>query len=215
MSRTPYPRYFNSVDPGVEAPTPPSQPPIPPPTGPKPMDKTLKWLLIGCGGIIILLILAVLLSVFLCKRVAQETMSKMTGIENFKVNSKDGGVTISGKDAQGNEASFKAGEKVVLPDDVPTYPGAEQKGGFSASGKGKAAIVATLESSDDAEKVATWYKDQLKSNGWGDLQESNINTGDGGVHSLVVKKVKRTCSINVTKSKGDAKTTVLLTVGED
>ena len=215
MPGTPYPRYLNSVDPGAFAPTPPTQPPLPPPTGPKPMDKTLKWLLIGCGGITVLLILAVLLSVFICKRVAKETMSKMTGIENFKVDSKDGHVQISGKDAQGNEASFQAGDKVKLPDDVPSYPGAVQKGGFSASGKGKNATVATLETSDDAEKVASWYKDELKSNGWGDLQESTINTGDGGVHSLVAKKVKRTCSVNVTSGKGESKTTVLLTVGED
>jgi hypothetical protein len=113
-------------------------------------------------------------------------------------------VTIEGKN--GAKMKFAGEGGLALPEgfpkDVPVYPGSTVTMGITT----KEGIQVALKTADPANKVATFYNEKLKGNGWS--IETTMNTGDGSM--VTAKKDKRTV-VAVMSRDSDA-TTISLTV---
>jgi hypothetical protein len=94
--------------------------------------------------------------------------------------SESGTITFEGKDGEAGKITFgDEAAKQGLPLGMPVYPGAEVKGAFSggdAKGKGGMATVIT---SDSAEKVIAFYKAEAIKRGMKVKSESTSTTGEG------------------------------------
>lgn len=183
-------------------------PPPPPPGGPPPIKKsnTTKYILIGCGVVTLIIILAAV-GIFFAGRHMVNKIKQESGIENISVD-KDKGVVVTGKDKEGNDVSFNAGNGVAMPADVPQYPGTGTPKGMNMTANGKQVVVATMETSDDPAKVVEWYKEQLKDKGWGNPNESTVNADKTKTCSLKVDKAGMNCQV-VATSDGN-KTTIVV-----
>lgn len=86
-----------------------------------------------------------------------------------------------------------------FPSDIPVYPGAEI---VSAPTAGQA-LNLTLLASETTEKVATYYREELKKNGWR-IDEKHSHTD-----RIDATKGKRRCTIRLTET-GDASTRIII-----
>ena len=114
-------------------------------------------------------------------------------------------VTITG--AKGETVRIAGSESGValpegFPKDVPIYTGAK----VTTSAKTNEMTTVVLTTADPVTKVADFYGEKLKANGW-DVQAA-MNTGEGGM--VTATKGKSTCTVYVARS--DKETTVSLGV---
>lgn len=130
---------------------------------------------------------------------------------SVKIDTKKGQVDI--KTDEGNITAGTGKVPDGWPDDVPIYKGAKVVTGGTtndaASGK---AMMVTLESSDDADKVTNFYKDKLPGEGWTIESDYSGNGGGGTGNSLSAKKDNR--QVNLIVSGDGSKTAVVITVTE-
>jgi hypothetical protein len=117
------------------------------------------------------------------------------------------GVRISGEKEGIGAISGQFGENAAIPDgfpeDVPIYPGTDVIGGMVAGDGG----MITLQTGDDFEKVAAFYRENLVKEGWSLAPEMDL----GGRWVLPVEKEGRDGAVQITR-EADA-TTIVITVG--
>jgi hypothetical protein len=122
---------------------------------------------------------------------------------------KDFEITVHGK--KGETVPVAGGEGGValpegFPKDVPIYPGAK----VLTSVKTQDAMTVALQTSDQADKVSAFYKEQMKAGGWEikttmDMPQGTMLMGEKGgqaLHAMVVSDNKATTvTLTVTKEK--------------
>lgn len=123
------------------------------------------------------------------------TVTKKGDGVDITVNGPDGGkIQIAGE----GSASLPEG----FPESVPVYPGAK----IMASVKGKDSMMVTLTTADASKKVADFYNEKLKANGWTIEVTADI---DGG-HVVSAKKDALEC--NAAMNRSEDQTTITLVV---
>jgi hypothetical protein len=90
-----------------------------------------------------------------------------------------------------------------FPKDVPIYTGATITGSASVAGTHSAALT----TDDASDKVATFYKDELKRNGW-TVPDAMTAAGNTVLHAT---KDKQQCAVTIAKGQ-DGKTTIALSI---
>lgn len=132
-------------------------------------------------------------------------ISKGTG---GKVNVTDGGkkITYSG---EGGELSFQEGGSIPtgFPSDFPIYSGAKTISTWSASGESKG-ISIMWETTDAADKVASYYKTELPKAGY--KLTSTFEQAESKAYSFEKGDVKGLLGI----TNADDKVTISATIGE-
>ena len=117
------------------------------------------------------------------------------------------GVRISGEQEGVGAITGRFGENAEIPDgfpeDVPIYPGSEVIGGMVAGAGG----MVTLQTGDDAEKVAAFYREKLVKEGWSLSPEMDL----GVQRVLPIQKEGQNGAVQISR-EADA-TTIVLTVG--
>jgi len=126
------------------------------------------------------------------------------------INGDKGGLTVSGPD--GSKATFGAGT-AERPSWVPLYPGAPAPQGLmsTTTDKEKAGTL-SLAIADSAEKVATYYKDQLTAAGF--KIETEVSSGTGSSLSAKSADGLRTVSVILTPGDNNNGTNAMITYSE-
>lgn len=184
----------------------------------KPSKGLNPLLVIGCGCLILLVLLGVVLSVaggFIAKKAG---ISFLQGLIQQKT-----GITTNLGDIEKGKLSFtdtKTGAKVDVgsgkipdsfPKDFPVYPGAKVTAVLSGSEKGEGSgFWLTMSTPDAMDKVAAFYKTELAKNKW----EVTANYSTGVMATQAVKKGKYAGSVSVNREE-DAKETTLVIVLEE
>jgi hypothetical protein len=117
------------------------------------------------------------------------------------------GVRISGEKEGVGAISGQFGENAEIPngfpEDVPIYPGADVIGGMAAGGGG----MVTLQTGDDPEKVAAFYRENLVKEGWSLATEMDL----GGQRVLAAEKEDRNAAVQISREANA--TTIVMTIG--
>jgi hypothetical protein len=150
--------------------------PYPQPVAPgvPPVARKIVWVLVIVLGLFLLGGIAVAGFVaFVAHRVHQAGVA-------FDRNG-DGGFTMQTRDKDGKSASLQFGGKGKAPSWVPVYPGSEGKSQFAISGTGDGGEggVFTFITSDDPERVKSFYSD--KARGMGMTLNLDTTTAGGGM----------------------------------
>jgi hypothetical protein len=141
---------------------------------------------------------------FGCKR-----STTLTGPKGEKVTVTRDGAKVEGtaKGPHGEEVRWAAGEGgVALPDDFPKdvaiYPDAKPL----ASTSDKKHISVTLKTADPSEKVAAFYKDRLKADGWEIEQTMNM----GAISMVHAAKGGRKATVSVNNDSDQTIVTIVV-----
>lgn len=159
--------------------------------------------------VVVLVATAAALALAACGKVQEKATEKM--IESSlskdgtqaKVNLNEGGIKITATDASGKATQMEMGTAQVSESElgVPFYPGTKPKEGGSmrvvaASGQ---SLQVTLHSDDAPDKVASFYRDRLKSLAAG-KQMMDMSSGEGAMLSVIDEKAKSTIQVHVGKA---------------
>lgn len=118
---------------------------------------------------------------------------------------KEGKITFTDENT-GEKVQVSGGAAAKLPDWVPSYPGSNPEGNFSATGGEGEGGMASFKTSDPASKVLEFYQNEFKSAGY---KTSSTSTGtEGGMVIGEDEANKRT--IMATVSAADGSTQVML-----
>ena len=124
----------------------------------------------------------------------------------FTIETDDGGVRISGEEEGVGEVTGLFGENAKIPDgfpkDVPVYPDATVVAGMAAGDGG----MVTLQTGDDPDEIAAFYREELRSEGWSLEGEMNL----GGQRVLPIEKGGRSGAVQISSEGGE--TTILIIV---
>jgi hypothetical protein len=173
---------------------------------------------VGIGCLVLLVLLGVAGSIFVkffAKNVGvgllQGAIEKKTGVKTNLQDIEKGKMTFTDE---------KTGAKVdigstTLPDtfpkDFPVYPGAKVTGVLSGTQKGKSSgFWVTLTTSDSVDKVAAYYKTNLKANGW----STTATYAAGDTSTNVVEKGTLSGTVAVTKGTGSKETDIVIAIGD-
>ena len=120
-----------------------------------------------------------------------------------KVDMSSGGMKITTTDAAGNVSQMEMGTAKVSEADLglPFYPGTKPKEGemTKISSPEGSAVTVILHSDDAPDKVAAFYRDQLKANSAG-KQFTDMNTGAAHMLMLGDDKNKLFTQVTVTQA---------------
>lgn len=170
------------------------------------------------GGVIMLCFAFALLSTG-CKspgeKLAEKATEKMletAGGEgtDVDIDSETGEMTIK---SEGTEITSSAKLPSDWPSDVPVYTGATVSGSFSSSSEGQFGGWVNLTTPDSADKVKTWYADELLKEGW--EEEGNFSSSSDGLDSTMISYTKSERSLLISMGQDSADTnltTLTLTV---
>ena len=157
--------------------------------------KTIGVLLVGA---------ALTLSVSGCGLIAQQAFQKATGVS---VNKNGNQLTVTGPN--GKTATLQGDQNKLpdgLPGTVPTYPGATVKSATTITTDKGSNFTFAMETGDDVQTVAAWYKSQLKDKGW------TVSSATSVPNATIFVAKMGASAIQVTVTKGDGGKTDVLTV---
>ena len=162
---------------------------IAPPPPPQ-KSNTLLWVLVGCGGLLLLIGMVVVGGIAYFAHNPAKVMTKMitAANPNVEVVSIDNGsqkitlrdkktgkvYTITFNDAKngrfemtgdGGNASFNIGGRAKIPAWVPDYPDSKPQASFSAQGNEGDTGTFNFKTPDSSDKVVKFYQDQFQSSG--------------------------------------------------
>jgi hypothetical protein len=125
----------------------------------------------------------------------------------FTVEREGEGFRISGEEEEIGAISGQFGENARIPDgfpeDVPVYPDARVVGGMVAGEGG----MLTLQTDDDPEEVADFYRENLAEEGWSLGPPMDLM----GQRLLPIEKGDRSGAVQISRKASD--TTILITIG--
>jgi hypothetical protein len=129
-----------------------------------------------------------------------------------KVDLSQGSAKITTTDAKGNTAQMEfSGAKVTEAElGVPTYPGArsQQNANSRIQSPEGSMVSASFESKDSSEKVAAFYRDQLKQKSAG-KQFMDTSTGDGSFMLMLADQEAKS-QLQIQIGKADAGSSILI-----
>jgi hypothetical protein len=174
----------------------------------KPVKKGANPLLfVGIGCLVLFVILAIVgsIAVFLSGAIESKT-----------------GIKTNLSDVENGKFSFtdeKTGAKVDIgtdklpdsfPKDFPVYPGAKVTGVLSGSEQGKSTGAwITFTTADSKDKVAAFYKTNLKSNGWTDV----ATYASGDTVTQTVSKGTMSGTVGITRAADEKETEIIVMLG--
>lgn len=175
---------------------------------------------VGIGCLVLLVLLGVAGTIamrFFAKRVGlgllQGAIENRTGVKTNLSDIEKGKLTLTDQKtgAQVDIGSGKIPDN--FPKDFPIYPGAKVTSVLSGSQQGQSnGFWVTLTTSDGLDKVATYYKDSLKTNGW--TETATYSAGE--TTTQTVTKGKLSGTVSVTKASGNSgETDIVIVLGED
>lgn len=157
------------------------------------------------------------------------TIKAKDGGDDVEIKMGGGGMTVTSKDGEvvatqsadgetftmttgDGGASMAIGKGAKLPDgfpkDIPIYAGAEIQ--MTSADPASSSFSVQAMSSDAIDKVAEYYKKEMKSQGWTESQ-GMVQTGDNPMHMLNFEKGESNAVIVVTSQ--DGKTSLSITTG--
>jgi hypothetical protein len=147
-----------------------------------------------------------------CKKArekAEEAAIEQATGQKMTIDDKDGkGITLTAPDGGGSITINPTEIPADFPKSIPIYPGAKVKTAMKTSSAGKQSFIVGLETGDPPDKVATFYKSQLRS--W--TSKADLNTGEGHLQSFEDATAKIGLTVTATRSAGaDATEIGLLT----
>lgn len=188
-------------------------------SGEKSKSKTKAIILIALAGLVILLAVGVGASVamgIVAKKAGtsllQGVIENQTGVKTDLTDLENGKMTFT-DNKTGQQVDIGTGEiPEVFPKDFPVYQGAKVSGSVSGgqSGKGNGFWL-TLTTPDAVSKVAEFYKEALKSNGW----EVQSTIAMGGATTYAVTKGEMNGSVTISQPEGTSETTILIALGSE
>ncbi len=141
--------------------------------------------------------------------------------KNGKIVFDDDGKTVTlkggaeGIEVNGPDGTTKIGAgSVKVPAWVPAYPGSTPEGSFSAQNDSEQTGTFTFKTSDAVDKVAKYYEDKLKSEGY---KVDNALATESGSHSGGIvsgEDASKNRSVTVTIGSEDGKTNVAVQFAE-
>jgi hypothetical protein len=166
-----------------------------PPAAPAPAEPPRKglhplvWVAIGCGALIVLSAVLIMVLGFFVVRKAKEHVSTQDG--KMVIRTEKGEVSVSGE----------SGAQAKLPEWLPPYPGGTAKGSFTTKAPGTESVMCIWTTSDPPAKVQQFYQKALQDAG---LEVTTINTGGeaGGVLTARDKSGKRNAQVVVAVEGG-------------
>jgi hypothetical protein len=100
----------------------------------------------------------------------------------------NGTITFEGKDGEGKITFGDGAAGQPLPLGLPVYPGGTVKGTFTGSGgSGNVGGMATIVSTDAADKVVAYYKEQAQARGFAIKSQTTSTTEKGSVASFTAE----------------------------
>ncbi len=212
------------------------------PTSQPPVKKSRWWLwgLIGCGGLIVIVLAVVVAGgAYLWHKAPKsqgEFVAKMIELSNpdvkvLSIDEDKGIVTVqnkkTGEETTINLEDAKAGKISVtkdgkteslslggdvseMPSWVPIYPGAKAEGGMSLNQEDKQGGTANFTTPDSVQDVADFYEGQLVDQGL-ELQDNQMNNDTMKVISAENADGSRKASVVITRSQDT--TQISLTYG--
>jgi hypothetical protein len=158
-----------------------------------------------CGAAVALLALAAGSG---CRRTPTTTGVRPDG-KSTTADSKTGPMDVTVKDKDGKETHFAAGAGgVALPDDFPKDVAVYPKATVVTSMTSSRGMFVALKTTDPAVKVAAFYKDKLKEDGWEIV--TSANTGTGTMLIAAKEKEKRGVTILIVADSGETKITLTI-----
>lgn len=144
------------------------------------------------------------------EKVIESQINKDGG--NAKVDLSGGGATVQGTDKDGKAFKMEMGSAQLSEKDlgIPFYPGAKPKeqGGTRIQNDKGLMMSIELTSGDDAKKVATWYREQLKGRGEGAMVIDSAK--DKGMQlSIVNEKTNESLMIDVSADNDGSRITLM------
>jgi hypothetical protein len=172
---------------------------------------------VGCLVLIVLLgVAATIVMKFFAHKVG-------VGMLQGAIESKTG-VKTNLTDLEKGKLSFtdpKTGAKIdigsgkipeTFPKDFPIYSGAKVTSVMSGAEKGESeGFWLTLSSTDSLDKVSTYYKNNLKAQGW----EVTSNYSSGDTNTQTVSKGMYDGSVAITRASDAEETQIIIILGQD
>jgi hypothetical protein len=126
---------------------------------------------------------------------------------SIEASGKDQGVAI-----KGSVGSVRLGGDTKLPDWLPAYPGASEKAaGAHADSPGEQSGMVVLTTSDEAEKVLSFYREALKNAGISETANTTT-TSDGKLAGMLTgQSPDRRKSAQVLFGSNEGKTSITIT----
>ncbi|MBI5269686.1 MAG: hypothetical protein HY856_08425 [Burkholderiales bacterium] len=133
---------------------------------------------------------------------------------NAKVDLSSGGVTAEGTDENGKAFKMEMGNAKVTEQELglPFYPGAQPVADKGTRMRNGEMTMATVELSSDAEpqKVAEWYRGQLKGRGEGATVVDSSSNGELQLMIVRDKPVQESMQVHVTAASEGGGSTITL-----
>lgn len=142
---------------------------------------------------------------------AIESQMEKDGNKSAKVSLGKEGIKTTVTDASGKVFTSEIGSAKVSEADVGVsfYPGAIMKDGRGTkiTGPDGTVITVSLESKDDLEKVAEYYRSKMKSMAAGRQMSDMSQAGESATLVLMDEKARNSISVSVSKHSDDARLT--------
>jgi hypothetical protein len=151
-------------------------------------------------ALIVLAVIMLAIFGFAAERVANNAGVKVD-TKNEKVTVKDG----NGSTQVGDNVSLPSG----FPSSMPIYPGANI---YTASKNNGTDYYVAATTSDSFDKVNSYYKAQLVSNGWTIESSSDISESDGGKGTYIKASTSELIGTISIQTGSDSKTVITITV---
>ena len=186
----------------------------------KPEKKgTNPLLIVGIGCFVLLVLVGIISSIavkFFAGRIGlgflQGAIESKTGVKTNLQDIQNGKLTLTDQKtgAQVDIGSNKLPDN--FPKDFPVYPGAKVTGVLSGSEKGTTTgIWVTFTTADARDTVATYYKTNLKLNGW--TEESTFSGGD--TVTQTVSKGTLSGTVGITRGTQAKETEIIIMLGAE
>jgi hypothetical protein len=207
---------------------------IAPPPSPQ-KSNTLLWVLVGCGGLLLLVGMVVVGGIayvahnparFMTKMITAanpnvEVVSVNNGSQKITLRDKKTGkvYTITFNDAKNgrfamtgdDNASFNFGGRAKIPAWVPDYPNSNPQSSFSAQGAEGNTGTFTFKTSDLSDKVIKFYQDQFQSSGLKITTNMTHQEGQSSTGILVAEDDVKKHTLTVVIGVEGRETTVAVT----
>lgn len=142
------------------------------------------------------------------QRIERAIEQQTGGRANVDFGNEDDTLTI-----RTEEGTAQIGRDVVLPSDVPSYPGSTMIGGQAmTTAEGQQGGFFSLTTTDAPDNVLTYYKNYFASRSW--QQESEL-TMQGATVVVFKNENERTISVSVGRQAGEAVTNITIFAGID
>lgn len=177
---------------------------------------TIAKVAIGCVAILIVLgIVSTLLVGWVVKKAGtslfEKAIESQTGVKTNIEDIEKGKMTFT--DEKSGQSVELGTEKIpeTFPKDFPIYPGAKVTSSLSGSGQEKqGGFWVTFTTPDAFDAVTTFYKTNLKANGW--VAKGTLETDTNLTQTVTKGKLEG--SITIDRSEDAAETTILIMLGD-